>query len=364
MIDNRRLYKVLIVHVLLRLSGAFAPADIVVGSRMIPTTGLFSTVALPETSPLPPHTFAGMVESGMIQKFGEENVVRILKSWRLLEKGYEHREFVGKGDANTSNMHQLCTSYVPALTIQEFWDTSQFPWCGKLQSKYKAIRDEFKRVTADMDKLVQEGNNIWAGALTQDASSYGEGWRTLVLMDRSFWDPVNVNLFPVTAKAVHDSGVPAVEVFFASMQPHTDIKPHSDFTNFVLTSHLPIDIPYSGQNKCRLKIGDTERQWINGELLLFDTSLMHDAVNESDKTRYILMLRLWHPDLTDIERQALQFTYDCLEFPEILSADVRERTQAELSVEAAKVFPEIKKGSRSKVGFGGAPLRSSKKKKK
>jgi aspartate beta-hydroxylase len=364
MIHIRRLCEVLIVNnALLKLAGAFAPVDIVVRTRMI-RTGLFSAVALPETSPLPPHTFAGMVESGMIQKFGEENVVRILQSWRLLEKGYEHREFVGNGDANTSNMHQLCLSYVPGLTIQEFWDTDKFPWCGKLQAKYKAIRDEFKRVTEDMDKLVQEGNNIWAGALTQDASSYGEGWKTLVLMDRSFWDPVNVNLFPVTAKAVHESGVPAVEVFFASMQPHTDIKPHSDFTNFVLTSHLPIDIPYSGQNKCRLTIGDTERQWINGELLLFDTSLMHDAVNESDKTRYILMLRLWHPDLTDIERQALQFTYDCLEFPEIATADGQERIQAELSAEAAKIFPEIKKGAGKKVGFGGTPLKSSKKKKK
>jgi len=219
-------------------------------------------------------------------------------------------------------------------------------------------------VTSNMDELVHKGNNIWAGALTVDASSYGEGWKTLVLMNRGIWDPINVNLFPVTAKAINDIGVPAVEVFFASMKPHTKIKPHSDFTNFVLTSHLPLDIPYSGENKCRLTIGDTERQWINGEVMLFDTSILHDAVNESDKMRYILMLRVWHPDLTDAERQALQFTYNALEFPGLVSSDPEERSRAERIVEAARAFPVIKKGTGQKAGFGNVVKEDKKRRKR
>jgi aspartate beta-hydroxylase len=226
-------------------------------------------------------------------------------------------------------------------------------WARKLKKQYKTIKSEFSRVTADMDKLTQEGNNIWAGALTEDASSYGMGWRTLVLMDRGVWDPVNVNLFPKTSKAIHDSGAPVVEAFFASMQPHTDIKLHTDNTNFVVTSHLAIDIPESGNNKCRLTIGDETKEWINGEILMFDTSIMHAAVNESDKTRYILMLRLWHPDLDDIERQALQFTYDCLQMPELVSNNAQERAMAEQQLATLHDFPEIKRGSGSAAGFGG-----------
>jgi Aspartyl/Asparaginyl beta-hydroxylase len=308
----------------------------------------------PETYPLPPHTFAGMVEKGMVERFGESNVGRVLESWRLLDRDYVHNEYVGdkQKDPATSKCHQLCHSYVPGLTAKEFWNTDDFDWCGKLASKYKAIRDEFKSVTADMDTLVAQGNNIWAGALSEDASSYGEDWKTLVLMNRGIWDPINANLFPVTAKAVHESGVPAVEVFFASMKPNTNIKLHSDFTNFVLTSHLPIDIPYSGENKCRLSIGDTVRQWINGDVMLFDTSIMHDAINESDKMRYILMLRVWHPDLTEAERQALQFTYNSLEFPGLVSSNPEEQFKAGRIVEAARAFPEIKKGTGRKPGFG------------
>lgn len=325
-----------------------------------------TTTTPPDVAALPPHTFAGQVEQGMIERFGgDEPIQRVLQSWRWLEHNYEHRAYLGQDpDPENSLCHQHCHSYVPGLTIREFWENDSFEWTQKLTSKYKAIRKEFLDVTANMARLQQEGNNIWAGALTEDASSYGLGWKTLVLMDRSRWDPVNVNLFPVTAKAVHDAGVPAVEVFFASLQPDSKIKPHSDFTNFVLTSHLALDIPYSGENKCRIRIGDTTRQWINGQLMVFDTSLMHDAVNESDKTRYILMMRIWHADLTPVERDALQFIYDCLDFPDLLSNETNLRRMAEEQVLASRVFPEIQRGGGRSKGFGGGGGNKTKKRPK
>ena len=286
-----------------------------------------------ESPVLPEGSFAGMVERRLIQKFGSSDIQRILQSWRLLEMNYEHKETVKEG------VEQLAVSYVPGLTPKCFWDTKDISWCKALEKNYEAIKQEFLLAVNDPDRLEKEGNNVWAGALTDDASSYGVGWSTLVLMDRGVWDPTNVSIFPKTSKIVHDSGIPAVEVFFASMKPNSNIKMHSDFTNFVLTSHLAIDIPYSGDNKCRLTVGDETRQWINGEVSLFDTSIMHDAVNESDKTRYILMFRLWHPELTTVERDALQFLYDCLEIPDLASPDPGSRFMAEQRISMRHAFP-------------------------
>ena len=230
------------------------------------------------------------------------------------------------------------------------------------------MKREFDTAMANSERLAEKGNNVWAGALTDDASSYGTGWKTLVLMNRGMWDIDDTNLFPRTAKAIRDAGVPAAEVFFASMKPHSDIKMHSDFTNFVLTSHLAIDIPESGKNKCRLSVGDDTRQWINGKVMLFDTSIMHDAINESDKTRYILMMRVWHPDLTQVEREAIQFVYDCLEFPELVSDNAEARAAAERQVEAMRAFPTIISqasgfGSGGGGGMGGSSKQGKKKSK-
>lgn len=314
----------------------------------------------PPTRPLSPLTFAGQVEAALIDKFGgAESIQRVLDSWRWAEMDYAHKEFMGPKqdppalDPKSSNCHQLAPSYVADLTCRQFWDASQFDWAKKLESAYDEIKEEFLSVTADMDSLSKKGNNIWAGALTDDASGYGEGWKTLVLVNRGMWDPVNAKLFPKTAKTVHESGIPTTECFFASMQPGSDIKLHSDFTNFVLTSHLALVIPENGNNKCRLTIGDEERQWMEGEVMTFDTSIMHSAVNESDEVRYILMFRIWHPDLTQTERDAIQFVYDCLEMPELLSEDAGTQWMAEERVKMARLFPDVGESSKSskKSGF-------------
>ena len=328
-----------------------------------------ATTTIPETQAAAAHTFAAKVENAIIEKHGEAESKRVIDSWRLLDQDYEHREYFGKDqddddqaatDPATSNCFQYAHSYVPGLSCKPFWDVDEFAWSEKLAKSYKQIRKEFLDVTKDMAKLSQEGNNIWAGALTAEAGGYGEGWSTLVLKDRGIWDEVNCNLFPKTAKAVHASGIPATEVFFASMKPRTDIKLHSDFTNFVLTSHLAIDIPENGNNKCRLSIGDETRQWINGEVMVFDTSIMHDAINESDDTRYILMFRLWHPDLSEVERNALQTVYDCLSFPELIDENDAVRVAAEEEIEVMRNFPKLKSSS---AGFGGGSTASAKQKK-
>lgn len=316
------------------------------GAKSLPSV----LVKLSSSSPL---TFAGKVERGIVERFGSDDAARVIQSWRLLDEGYEHRQYVGTesfSDEQTraSNCHQYAHSYVPGLTAKPFWDPGHFDWCQNLANSYNSIKEEFLRVTQDQDRLQREGNNVWAGALSNDASSYGEGWRTLVLMNRGIWDPLNVKIFPVTATAIRDCGIPATEVFFASMKPSSVIKKHSDFTNFVLTSHLAISIPESGKNKCRLTVGDDTRQWINGEVMVFDTSIMHDAVNESDDIRYILMLRVWHPELTGVERNALQFTFDCLEVPALVSDDPGERFISEHQVNVMRAFPKITTEGNSK----------------
>jgi len=389
-----------------------------------------------------------MVERGMIEKFGgskqqheeqkEEytNIERIITSWRLLEQDYEHKEYVGpqpnnnNNNVESSNCHQHCHSYVPGLSVQQFWDPLKersplVSWAEPLQQRYEEILHEFQQVALQNPEALHErGNNIWAGALTEDASSYGADWKTLVLCDRGIWDPVNVHLFPRTATAIHECGVPATEVFFASMKPHSVIQPHSDFTNFVLTSHLPLIVPesyvfcqcvssrmrgvmdstlrmyfvcfgkqvissvffflssiqcnyntnklhqksnqflHSGNNKCRLTIGDETRQWLNGKLMVFDTSILHDAVNDSDETRYILMMRIWHPELSETERHALQYIYDCLNVPDLVSPDEGERFLAERRVEAMHSFPHLAATMKAVGGEGLTEFGRGKKKKK
>eukprot|EP00571_Detonula_confervacea_P008141 CAMPEP_0172320278 /NCGR_PEP_ID=MMETSP1058-20130122/40176_1 /TAXON_ID=83371 /ORGANISM="Detonula confervacea, Strain CCMP 353" /LENGTH=356 /DNA_ID=CAMNT_0013035511 /DNA_START=245 /DNA_END=1315 /DNA_ORIENTATION=+ len=328
-----------------------------------------SSIDRTTTTPPPSNThlspiqspFASQVEQALLSKFPASKIERVLQSWRLLEMDYEHTEFVGsqqsppipEDDAETSSCYQHAPSYVPGLKAVAWWDeVDELAWAQALEKSYPAIREEFLSIMSSPDTLESEGNNIWAGALSTDAQSYGEGWKTLVLLNRGQWDDTNAKLFPITSKAIHKSGAPVAEAFFASMAPQTSIKPHSDFTNFVLTSHVPLVIPENGNNKCRLSVGDETRQWLEGKVILFDTSIYHDAINDSEEMRYILMLRVWHPDLTKEEREALQFIYDCLEIPDLLSADPGMVFMAQQRANLMKEFPLKDVGG----GFGANKL--------
>ena len=329
---------------------------------MLSSTSAASDTVIPDTSDrsLSPYSFAGLVEQRLLEKFDRDDIERVLESWRLADMDYEHREVIRE------NCSQQAHSYVRGLHAQPFWNVDDHEWCQKLESKYKEIYKEFSQqvLTPTQRKNNNNNNNnkddlVWSGALTEEATSYGVGWKTLVLMNRGMWDAEHVRRFPVTAKAVRDAGVPVTEVFFASMEADSTIQPHSDFTNFVLTSHLAVEIPYSGTNQCRLTVGDETRQWQNGNVMLFDTSILHDAVNESDQRRYILMMRVWHPDLTSTEREGLQFIYDCLEFPDLVHDDPAQRQKAEEQVQAMRTFPKF-----VARGFGAAGGKKKKPKKK
>jgi aspartyl/asparaginyl beta-hydroxylase (cupin superfamily) len=151
------------------------------------------------------------------------------------------------------------------------------------------------------------------------------------------------NEFPVTSQAIHNAKVPATEILFAILPRRHSLPWHTDSNNYYLTCHLAIEVPCSGENMCRLKVGDTEKQWINGEMLLFDQSIYHRAVNDADKMRVVLVIVAWHPDLSEVERQALRFIFDvCYQKErELVSSDKEQRRNAEERVAASRAFPQI-----------------------
>ena len=68
-------------------------------------------------------------------------------------------------------------------------------------------------------------------------------------------------------------------------------------------------------------MGSERRNWVDGKVLVFDTSVLHEAANESpDRDRYVLMLRVWHPQTSEKEREALQFIFDACADPALVES--------------------------------------------
>jgi aspartyl/asparaginyl beta-hydroxylase (cupin superfamily) len=57
---------------------------------------------------------------------------------------------------------------------------------------------------------------------------------------------------------------------------------------------------------CGIRVGDEVREWTEGGCIYFDSSYRHEVWNTSSKPRVCLMLDIFHPDLTAIEREVLR----------------------------------------------------------
>jgi aspartate beta-hydroxylase len=53
-----------------------------------------------------------------------------------------------------------------------------------------------------------------------------------------------------------------------------------------------------------MRVADQFVSWTEGEMFVFDDSFDHEVWNESEE-RLILIVDLWHPDLTDDQKNSL-----------------------------------------------------------
>jgi aspartate beta-hydroxylase len=58
-------------------------------------------------------------------------------------------------------------------------------------------------------------------------------------------------------------------------------------------------------DNCAIHVGGEERVWHEGECFTFDDTFEHEAWNRSDSTRVVMLLDVWNPHLTEVEREAV-----------------------------------------------------------
>ena len=98
----------------------------------------------------------------------------------------------------------------------------------------------------------------------------------------------------------------APEVMISILKPGTHIKPHFGLSNIKQTLHIPIVIP---EGDLGIKVANEKKVWPRDFPILFDDSFQHEAWNFSDETRIVLIVDIWHPDLTSEEKQFLTQSY-------------------------------------------------------
>ena len=55
-----------------------------------------------------------------------------------------------------------------------------------------------------------------------------------------------------------------------------------------------------------MRVGYETREWKVGEVLILDDTIEHEAINDSDELRVVLIFDLWNPNLSPEEREMVR----------------------------------------------------------
>jgi aspartyl/asparaginyl beta-hydroxylase (cupin superfamily) len=196
----------------------------------------------------------------------------------------------------------------PRLPAIPFYDRSLFPWLGELEAATPVIQ-------AELTALLEESFGDFAPYIAYPrgapVNQWGElnhsrKWTSLWLWkdgekQQSVCDrcPQTAALLESLPMARQDSFAPTA--VFSALQPHTHIPAHTGSANVRLLTHLPLILP----GPARFRVGNTTREWKMGEAWVFDDTIEHEAWNDADEMRVILIFDVWNPYLTEAEQSLI-----------------------------------------------------------
>ena len=172
---------------------------------------------------------------------------------------------------------------------QRVWEVEQFPWIRDLESGWQDIR-------AELDELKKDPRNIPSIldiAEANAAITYGDQWKMFIFNYCGEWIEDNGEKCPKTAALL--AAVPGLtNAMFSVMSGHTHIKAHVGPFKNVLRCHLGLIVP-GADTACRLRVDQNTLTWKEGKCFVFDDNFEHEAWNDADHDRIVLILDFLRP---------------------------------------------------------------------
>ena len=239
----------------------------------------------------------------------EQRLANSLPGALTAEEMARARRLISNRSGGTRHYHQgPCDFHFPGMPEIEFHDPGLFPGLRALEQATGAIREEFDALiaaeAAEMVPYVQYPETV---PLRQwKELNNNPQWTAIHLLQAGLRVEANARHCPRTLDAISKLDQPWVAgaspvALFSLLQPRTHIPAHKGASNTRLICHLPLIVPPN----CGFRVGATTREWRVGEAFVFDDTIEHEAWNDSDELRVVLIVDLWPPALGPGDRRAV-----------------------------------------------------------
>ncbi|XP_034103435.1 aspartyl/asparaginyl beta-hydroxylase isoform X11 [Drosophila albomicans] len=199
-----------------------------------------------------------------------------------------------------ASVYQRSLYNEPGLRAQPFWQPGETGYASQLkqlQQSWRVIRQEALSLLNARGNFQPEAEQLRHTGNWQQFELFAQGKRQHSNCQRA---PLTCALLD---KLPASSGCLRGQVKFSAMQAQTHVWPHCGPTNCRLRAHLTLVAPEPQLTS--LRVAEQQRTWREGELFIFDDSFEHEVWHNGTQLRLVLILDLWHPDLSEVQRRSL-----------------------------------------------------------
>lgn len=202
------------------------------------------------------------------------------------------------------------TYLIPGLKPCRYFDPAAFHGVTALERATAEVRGEFLALAET--KKGQLGARLTGLHGHAGASGADGRWSMIPLIRNGRVVEQFASHCPRTMELARGVELPRISlispsVYFSVLEPGSRIAAHTGITNARLIAHFPLIVP----DDCGLRVGGEARRWEPGKALVFDDMTEHEAWNNSDRIRVVLIVDLWRPELSAAERDAVRELMDC-----------------------------------------------------
>ena len=204
--------------------------------------------------------------------------------------------------------HEPLLLHYPRLPAIPFYPRELFPWLPELEAATQAIQAELAGVLeTQMDAFApyiafppDAPVNQW------EELNHSRRWSSLFLWKDGARQDAVCAACPRTAALLDRLPMAqqpgfAPTAMFSALEANTRIPAHTGSTNVRLLCHLPLVLP----GPARFRVGNEVREWKLGQAWVFDDTIEHEAWNDADQLRVILIFDVWNPYLEPGERERI-----------------------------------------------------------
>ena len=169
-----------------------------------------------------------------------------------------------------------------------FFDAQRFKHLTRLEKNWLTVYEE-------LAALLQSGDvpNIQDISKRQSKLTDDSRWKAYFFYVYGLKINENCERCPKTTELIEQ--VPGLKTaFFSILSPHKHLDEHRGPYKGIIRCHLALKIP-EPRTKCSIRVDTELRHWEEGKNLVFDDSRLHEAWNNTEEDRVVLILDFIRP---------------------------------------------------------------------